>query len=77
MAEHFEKMLNKGDYNQNCEEINATEENVSVPTLEEFEKYIKKQKSNKASGNDEIPAELLKYGEKQLHRTLHNLIYKI
>lgn len=48
MVEHFEKMLNKGDYNQNCEEINATEENVSVPTLEEFEKYIKKQKSNKA-----------------------------
>lgn len=44
MAEHFEKMLNKGDYNQNCEEINATEENVSVPTLEEFEKYIKNKK---------------------------------
>lgn len=76
-AEYFEALLNKDNRAPENEEMDAIEMDVLIPTLEEVEKYIKKQKNNKAAGVGEIPAELLKVGGKQLYRALHNLISKI
>lgn len=46
-AEYFEELLSKDNYKttklQNNEEVDAIEGNVSMPTLEEVEKHIKKQ----------------------------------
>ena len=44
------------------------------PSFDKVEKAILSLKDNKAAGPDNIPAEVIKYGECALHRRLHNFI---
>ena len=44
------------------------------PSFDEVEKAILSLKDNKAAGPDNIPAEVIKYGECALHRRLFNFI---
>jgi hypothetical protein len=50
---------------------------VPPPTYYEVNQVIKKLKTHKAAGSDNIPAELIKQGTIELKRTIHNLIMKI
>ena len=43
------------------------------PSFDEEGKVILSLKNNKAAGPDNIPAEVIKYGGRALHRRLHNL----
>ena len=43
-----------------------TNEEDSAPTVEEVEVAVKKLKNYKAPGTDNIPAELFRYGGKEL-----------
>ena len=80
--EHFEELLNRNPViDQDVLEqlplhpIDTTLEDV--PTLEDVEKAIFSMKNNKASGPDNIPAEIFKCGGPLLHNQLHLLIKKI
>ena len=56
--------------------LNNVEE-VPPPTYYEVSQVIKKLKTHKAAGSDNIPAELIKHGGKKLQRRIHKLIMKI
>ena len=47
--------------------VSTVEIEIPVPTYEETVKAIKIQKSNKAAGSDDIPAECIRYGGETLH----------
>ncbi|XP_037028700.1 uncharacterized protein LOC119068940 [Bradysia coprophila] len=78
--EHFSALLN-GD----VEDGNATDDSflnddgriVSAPTLEEVSAAISSLKNNKASGPDNIPAELLKMGGEELAKVIYELVERI
>jgi hypothetical protein len=50
---------------------------VKEPTQEEMEKAIDNLKTNKAPGEDDIIAELIKNSSRELKKRLHALICKI
>ena len=50
---------------------------VPPPTYYEVNKVIKKIKTHKAAGSDNIPAELIKQGGTELKRRIHKIIMKI
>ena len=50
---------------------------VPPPTYYEVSQVIKKLKTHKAAGSDNIPAELIKRGGIELQRRIHKLIMKI
>jgi hypothetical protein len=52
-------------------------EAVPPPTHYEVSQVIKKLKTHKAAGSDNIPAELIKHGGVELKRRIHKLIMKI
>ena len=47
---------------------------VDYPTLNETEVAVAKLKNNKAPGRDNLPAELLKLGDKTVNAHLHHPI---
>jgi hypothetical protein len=50
---------------------------VPEPSLVEVETAIRKLKSYKYPGTDQIPAELIKAGGETLYSEIHTLIYSI
>jgi len=55
-------------------EINTTEPLVPEPSAFEVEMAIKKLKSHKSPGTDQIPAEMIKARGKTIHSEIHKLI---
>ena len=73
--EYFNDLLNF-DEPSNTMQVNAldTVDNyVLEPTIQEIEEAIKKLKNGKSTGKDEIAAELLKTGGKELYKMIHEL----
>jgi hypothetical protein len=56
--------------------LNNVEE-VPPPTYYEVSEVIKKLKTHKAAGSDNIPAELIKHGGIELKRRINKLIMKL
>jgi len=50
---------------------------VPPPTYYEVSQVIKKLKTHRAAGSDNIPAELIKHGGIELQQRIHKLIMKI
>ena len=81
-TEHFKDVLNKEhpscndhgklDLESNIEG-NDEDGNLEMPTYEEVEESIKKLKNGRASGEDHITPEMIKYGGKQMAKRLHEL----
>ncbi|XP_072380773.1 uncharacterized protein [Diabrotica undecimpunctata] len=62
--EYFRDLLNIIQEEQHKEEIYITADMpVKNPSIEEIQKALNKLKNHKAPGTDDIPADLLKYGE--------------
>lgn len=85
--EHFNKSLNQqnknDEVNEESEEENAEEEqgepgeSLRCPNAKEIQKEINRARNGKAAGEDKIVAELIKYGGKQLHEQLQELVKQI
>ena len=58
-------------------EINTAEPLVPEPSVLEVELAIRKLKSHKSPGIDQIPAELIKTGGSTIRCTIHKLINAI
>jgi hypothetical protein len=56
---------------------NDTNEEESLPTIGEVEMTVQKLKKHRAPGTDNIPAELFKYGGKEIIKHLHTIIKEI
>ena len=56
---------------------NDTNEEESLPTIEELEMAVKKLKKYKAPESDNIPAELFKYGGNEIIKHMHTIIKEI
>ena len=54
---------------------NNNKNQVDIPTLEEAQHIVNKLKCNKVAGSDNIPAELLKYGENAIANNIDKLFY--
>lgn len=82
MAESFRNLLNCEDpinildINTNTE-VRTPEENIQAPSKSEVEMAIKQLKNNKASGEDQLTAELWKYAGENAVASLHKNIQKI
>ena len=81
-AEHFKDTLSKeypscNDHGKLDLELNMEgsdeDENSEMPTYEEIEESIKRLKNGRAPGEGNITPEMIKYGRKQLAKTLHEL----
>lgn len=80
--EYFERLLNIGGEEEtlNRQELavgQQEEENVETPTEGEVREIIRNQKNNKAPGEDEIAAEMLKFAGNEMESNMHKLIKKI
>ena len=80
--EHFEELLNRNpvidqDVLEQLPRHPIDTSLEAIPTLEDVEKAILSMKNNKASGPDNIPAEIFKYGGPILRAQFHLLIQKI
>jgi len=76
---NFENLLNRPEsISDEREDIMITvEPNIVEPTREEIAKIINSLKNNKSSGENQITAELLKHGEKQIVDNVHKVIIEI
>jgi hypothetical protein len=74
---HFHELLNGTEQEQELTTMhdhNDTNEEESLPTTEEVETAVQKLKRHKVPGMDNIPAELFKYGGKEIIIHLHTII---
>ncbi|KAJ3654618.1 hypothetical protein Zmor_013793 [Zophobas morio] len=79
-TKHYEKLYEDNEKKSNDEEIRINEnlERIkAAPTQEDVERYIKKMKNMKAAGYDGLVAELIKYGGKELHKRIDELIEEV
>ncbi|XP_049768137.1 uncharacterized protein LOC126101541 [Schistocerca cancellata] len=72
---YFTQLLNCNDpqYYFTFEEPDTVDIQVTTPSVNEIRQTIKKLKNNKACGEDQVYAELLKNGGPQLEIELHSL----
>ncbi|XP_055371836.1 uncharacterized protein LOC129605867 [Condylostylus longicornis] len=79
--EYFTELFKKSDYenelNENFAPISSAENRVEEPSIDETKDAIHKLKNNKASGEDSITAELIKYGGDAVLQKIHELIILI
>jgi hypothetical protein len=73
MGNIFKKLLNPKDKMIIPEEITylGPESNITAPTLQETLRTIRNLKNNRASGEDAITSELIKYGGRKLWHKIH------
>lgn len=80
-AEYFEELLNiqrgNGNASDNGPLHDENEDNEQAPENEEIEKVIQQLKNNRCAGADEIQAEMVKHGGKNLQNMLCKLIQEI
>lgn len=84
-ANHFKILLNKEQQEhivlETIHEIDAENnqnaEQDDIPTINEVGEAIKKMRNNRSPGEDDIVAELIKYGGDALRKTLHEIIKEI
>jgi len=78
--EHFRALYN-GDsevtFDDDVSTLSDDGRIVPAPTLEEVSGAIHSLKNNKASGPDNIPAELLKMGGEELPKVMHEIVERI
>lgn len=82
--EYYQQMLNDTEKSTITEgedigiqEAEEEEEEMECPTEAEVQEEIKRLRNGKAPGEDQIEAELLKYGGQQMLRQIHSLIEQI
>ena len=78
-AEYLQNLLNKvhttdPDFLDDLPTLPIIPKHDDPPSFDEVEKVIISLKDNKATGPDNIPADVIKYGGCALHRRLHNFI---
>ena len=76
-ANHFEQLLNRPTKNLATPQIRSqalSQINTDTPSLDEISLAIKKLKTNKAAGNDNIPPELFIHGQHELLPHLQRLL---
>lgn len=80
-VEYFDEVLNIGNYEEQTREQeefhNNGQEVIEEPTDQEIEEECKKLKNNKSSGENGIPAEVLKYVGGSLKKRISTLIKRI
>lgn len=84
-AQYFQETLNEyteveeeSNYVSDEEQENEGENIIGdLPTKEEIEKCIMELKNNKSSGENSIPAEILKYGGNELRSRIGSIIKKV
>ena len=76
-ANHFEQLLNRPTKNLATPQIRSqalSQINTDTPSLDEISLAIRKLKTNKAAGNDNIPPELFIHGQHELLPHLQRLL---
>jgi hypothetical protein len=83
-VEHFSELLNKGtlvekerEENESIEIRNIEEEVIPLPILMEVRDQIMILKRNKAPGDDNITAEIIKYAGEEMVEAIYQLIKQI
>lgn len=78
-TEYFTELLNVNENEETeIEEIDIGEQiQIESPELDEIRKVIGQMKNNKASGVDQVPAEMLKYGGDRVIQEVHNIITEV
>ena len=75
---YFSRLLNvHGAKDVRQEEMHTAEPLVPEPSAFEVELAIEKLKNHKSPGNDQIPAELIKAGDRTIRCAIHKLIISI
>ena len=79
--EYFEELLNAEEEQDNIrtqgEEMYTEEHEIEEPTDQEIEEICKKMNNNKSTGENGIPAEIIKYGGNRLQQKINVLIKKV
>jgi hypothetical protein len=82
-AEHFRELMNKNEdseisFSKDLRRDGDEEErNVEIPLREEVESVINKIRNNRTPGEDDVVAELIKYGGPTIKETMYKLIVMV